>query len=90
MSKLNQKIYTENIFVLDYLIFFGLFGILLIIIYLANSIWKNKNNYFYFCLISFLLINLIKSDSLLYSSSLLLFIFIFNFYKIDTEVHNSK
>ena len=89
-TKYNSGLVLPHSSLLDYLIFFGLFGVLLIIIYLANSIWKNKNNYFYFCLISFLLINLIKSDSLLYSSSLLLFIFIFNFYKIDTEVHNSK
>ena len=89
-TKYNSGLVLPHSSLLDYLIFFGLFGILFIIIYLANSIWKNKNNYFYFCLISFLLINLIKSDSLLYSSSLLLFIFIFNFYKIDTEVHNSK
>ena len=89
-TKYNSGLVLPHSSLLDYLIFFGLFGILLIIIYLVNSIWKNKNNYFYFCLISFLLINLIKSDSLLYSSSLLLFIFIFNFYKIDTEVHNSK
>ena len=89
-TKYNSGLVLPHSSLLDYLIFFGLFGVSTIMAYITYSIWKNKNNYLYICLISFLVINLIKSDSLLYSSSLILFIFIFNFYKIDIEVNNSK
>ncbi len=89
-TKYNSGLVLPHSSFLDYLIFFGLFGVSTIMAYITYSIWKNKNNYLYICLISFLVINLIKSDSLLYSSSLILFIFIFNFYKIDIEVNNSK
>ena len=89
-TKYNSGLVLPHSSLLDYLIFFGLFGVFTIMAYITYSIWKNKNNYIYICLITFLVINLIKSDSLLYSSSLILFIFIFNFYKIDIEVNNSK
>ena len=88
-TKINSGLVLPHSSLLDYLIFYGVFGLSIIIALIFLTVWKNKNNYLYVPLVSFLILNLLKSDSLLYSSSLILFIFIFNFYKIDTEVSNS-
>lgn len=87
-TKINSGLVLPHSSFLDYLIFYGVFGLFTIITLVFLTVWKNKDNHLYVPLISFLILNLLKSDSLLYSPSLILFIFIFNFYKIETEVSN--
>ena len=87
-TKINSGLVLPHSSFLDYLIFYGVFGLFTIITLVFLTVWKNKDNHLYVPLISFLILNLLKSDSLLYSPSLILFILIFNFYKIETEVSN--
>ena len=65
--------------VLSYLLFFGLTGLILLITYLIFKIYKNKNilNKEKYFLVFFIIFNLIKSDSLNYLSSFVLYSFIF-------------
>lgn len=65
--------------VLSYLLFFGLTGLILLITYLIFKIYKNKNilNKERYFLVFFIIFNLIKSDSLNYLSSFVLYSFIF-------------
>ena len=64
--------------VLSYLLFFGLTGLILLITYLIFKIYKNKNilNKERYFLVFFIIFNLIKSDSLNYLSSFVLYSFI--------------
>ena len=66
---------------LDSLIFFGVFGVGLLLFLFYKFITKYKNNISIY-LIFYLLINLIKSDSLLYFSSFFLLLFTLNLIKI--------
>ena len=65
--------------VLSYLLFFGLIGLILLITYLIYKIYSNKNilNKEQYFLVFFIIFNLIKSDSLNYLSSFVLYSFIF-------------
>ena len=65
--------------VLSYLLFFGLTGLILLITYLIFKIYKNKNilNKEKYFLVFFIIFNLIKSDSLNYLNSFVLYSFIF-------------
>ena len=64
--------------VLSYLLFFGLIGLILLITYLIYKIYSNKNilNKEQYFLVFFIIFNLIKSDSLNYLSSFVLYSFI--------------
>lgn len=73
---------------LDFLIFYGVFGSLILITFFMYMIFKNRNNFIYVSIFSFLIINYIKSDSILYSSSFMLLLFFLNFYKLDPYEHN--
>ena len=66
---------------LSYILFFGIFGVLLCICFLCLIIYKNKN--FTSLLLIFLLINLLKSDSLLYIQNFYLFLLLINFVKYE-------
>lgn len=62
--------------ILDFLIFFGIFGMLVLVAFIIR--YLRKNNYFYGnLLILFLLINILKSDSILYLPSLSLVLLAF-------------
>tara|TARA_A100001015_G_C14983719_1_gene710603 strand:+ start:826 stop:1632 length:807 start_codon:yes stop_codon:yes gene_type:complete len=62
--------------ILDLLIFFGIFGMLVLIAFIFR--YLRKNNYFYGnLLILFLLVNILKSDSILYLPSLSLVLLAF-------------
>lgn len=68
---------------LSYILFFGIFGVLLSIYFLFFIIYKNKG--FTSLLLIFLLINLLKSDSLLYIQNLYLFLLLINFVKYENS-----
>lgn len=61
--------------VLSYLVFFGLIGVLGLLIYVIYKIIINKSiiNYFGYSLIIFIVLNIIKNDSMLYPSGLILY-----------------
>ncbi len=60
------------------LLFFGLFGLSIFLMYIIFRIFKNKRiNYNFFILNIFIFLNLVKSDSLLYLAPLLIYSVIF-------------
>ena len=63
---------------LSYLVYFGLVGVLLIISFFIYKFVINKSNLLYLVFMSFFLLNIIKSDSLLYINNFMMFIFILN------------
>jgi len=63
---------------LNLLVFFGILGIIGIFYYLIKFIYSNYKNYGVF-LVIFLTINFLKSDSILYLSSILLYIYSIKF-----------
>lgn len=85
-TKVNTGLVLPHSSVLNYLIFFGLFGIVFVIVFLIKTIRKNLSNDFFIYLLIFQLINLIKSDSILYLSNFILFLFILNIPKINKSL----
>jgi hypothetical protein len=88
-TKYNEGLVLPHSSLLDFMIFYGFFGVvLLLLLTISKSIEYRKNTLFIY-LWFFILINYLKSDSILYLSSFVLGIFIFNFYKynfIETEI----
>jgi hypothetical protein len=77
-SKSNIGLVLPHSSVFSFLIYFGLIGILTIFLGILVKLIRNKSNIFYLSLIFFYALNLLKSDSLLYLNSFLLFCFILN------------
>lgn len=71
---------------LSYILFFGVFGVFLIVCYLWLVIKKSKN--LISLLLVFVLINYLKSDSLLYIQNLYLFLLLINFVKYEVVKNN--
>ena len=84
-TKINTGLVLPHSSLLDYLVFYGFLGLICSSIFIFYKLYKNRNNYLYVCLLMFMMINLLKSDSLLYVSSFILFIFILNLSKIDIK-----
>jgi len=84
-TKVNTGLVLPHSSYLDFLIFYGLFGLLLTTFIILRILYINRKNYFHSILLIYLLINFIKSDSILYVASFTLFIFIIYLYKIDNE-----
>jgi len=77
-SKVNYGLILPHSSVLSLMIFFGLFGISAFLFLCSYKLISNRHNPYYLVLVFFFLINLLKSDSLLYINSFLLFIFVLN------------
>lgn len=88
-TKVNDGLVLPHSSFLDYLIFFGLLGTVFIFFYIAYLIYFNLNNKLFLYLVFFQLINLIKSDSLLYLNSFVLLIFVLNLTKLE-NLQNEK
>jgi len=65
-------LYLPHSSLLDILVFFGIIGFLLGIIFIINTLLYKSENGEYKYLLIFLLINILKSDSMLYINSLIL------------------
>ena len=90
-TKISDGLVLPHSSVLSYLVFVGLFGLTSFSMYYIYLLILNRNNFIYLFLNAFVVINLLKNDSLLYLNSFLLFVFIVNFYKFETyraEVDN--
>ena len=82
-TKYNDGLVLPHSSILVCLIFFGLFGLLIGITFLFRIIKKNYKNSVFTFLLAYFLINLLKSDSLLYLNSFVLFMFVLNYYKFE-------
>ena len=70
-----QALYLPHSSILDIVIFFGVFGLVILLGSIFYLIIKNYKFGLFNILSIFLLVNLLKSDSILYINSLLLFLF---------------
>ena len=77
--------------IFSYIVFFGAIPVSLFLIYIMYSIFKNAhfNNYKFFILL-YLLINYIKSDSLLYLSNFILFYYFVYFQEKNVLKRETK
>ena len=80
-TKINDGLVLPHSSLLDLLIFFGFIGLMSLFLFISIKVYKNKDDYFYLFLLLFLILNLLKSDSILYIPSYFLAIFCLNFYK---------
>ena len=81
-TKLNSGLVLPHSALLSYLVYFGLAGVLLIVSFFIYKFVINKSNILYLVFMSFFLLNIIKSDSLLYINNFMMFIFILNTEKL--------
>ena len=77
-SKANFGLILPHSSIFSYLIFFGILGLVVLIGLIFSKFYLNKNNTYFILLNVYFLINLLKSDSLLYLNSFLLFIMLLN------------
>ena len=82
-TKYNDGLVLPHSSILLCLIFFGLIGLLIGIGFLFKIIKNNYKNSVFTILLAYFLINLLKSDSLLYLNSFVLFMFTLNYYKYE-------
>ena len=87
-TKMNSGLVLPHSSFLNLLIFFGFFGVILVTCYLFQIIRNNYSNLLFTFLIFFLIINLLKSDSILYFSSLILFLFTINLKNLSTNKYD--
>ena len=80
-TKYNEGLVLPHSSLLDVLIFYGFVGVMLLILFIILKSIKHRKNTLFSYLWFFILINYIKSDSILYLSSFVLSIFIFNLYR---------
>lgn len=88
-TKNNTGLVLPHSSLLNYLLFFGFFGVVSILVFISRLLLKNRKNKFFIYLILFLIINLLKSDSLLYMNSLLLLLFTINLASIKKYYHET-
>ena len=79
-TKYNYGLFLPHSSLFNYLIFFGLFGVLLMLFFVYKNISKSRTEYLWIYFTIFLFLNFIKSDSLLYLPNVILTITIINFY----------
>ena len=70
-----EALFLPHSSILDILIFFGFFGLFITVGSILYLIMKNYNLGIFKILTIFMLVNLLKSDSILYINSLLFFLF---------------
>ena len=87
-TKMNSGLVLPHSSFLNLLIFFGFFGVTLVTYYLFQIIRNNYSNLLFTFLIFFLIINLLKSDSILYFPSLILFLFTINLKNLPTKKYD--
>ena len=75
---------------LSYLLFFGVIGLLLLLLILGRFLFLNKDNFFGILLLMYFLINFIKSDSLIYFPNFVLFFVIVHLIKFKKFTEVSK
>lgn len=80
-TKYNEGLVLPHSSLLDILIFYGFFGVMLLSLFIISKSFQHRKNTLFAYLWFFILINYIKSDSILYLSSFVLSIFIFNLYR---------
>lgn len=84
-TKINSGLVLPHSAILSYLIYFGIVGVLIITSFIIYKLVINRSNSLYLIFISFFILNIIKSDSLLYISNFMLFIFVLNLTNLENS-----
>tara|TARA_B100001564_G_scaffold125065_1_gene104393 strand:+ start:27 stop:440 length:414 start_codon:yes stop_codon:yes gene_type:complete len=82
-TKYNYGLFLPHSSIFNYLIFFGFFGLILIISMIFFKFKKENVGILTKLLVIFFFLNFIKSDSLLYLPNVMLFVLILNFRKFE-------
>ena len=77
-TKANDGLVLPHSSLFSMMIFFGIIGVLIFLFWCFFKLILNRHNSYYLILVFYFLTNLLKSDSLLYLNSFLLFLFILN------------
>ena len=85
-TKFNDGLVLPHSSLLDILIFYGLVGVAIILLFISIFTIKNVGNSIFIYPWIFILINYLKSDSLLYLSSFTLALFIINLYDYEPAI----
>lgn len=84
-SKVNNGLVLPHSSLLSYIVFIGLFGLILFFIFLFYQFRKNSADIDAYLIIFFFFINILKSDALLYISNFIFMLLIINLYKYNHE-----
>ena len=83
-----SSLFLPHSSIMDLLIFFGCFGVLIFLFFnLYLYFIKNKNSIYKY-LIFFIMLNILKSDSLLYINSVLLLVLVYGLSNINKEIYD--
>lgn len=82
-TKFNYGLFLPHSSILNYLLFFGIFGLLILSIFIYNKILDGGINLSHKFLILYFLLNFIKSDSLFYLPNLILFVIVLHSMNIN-------
>jgi len=83
-----SSLFLPHSSIMDLLIFFGCFGVLIFLFFnLYLYFIKNKNSIYKY-LIFFIMLNILKSDSLLYINSVLLLVLVYGLSNINKEIND--
>lgn len=89
-TKMNSGLVLPHSGLLSYLVYIGAIGILYFIFYITIKLYKNRENYLYLAYLMFFLVNILKSDSLLYINNFILFTFILHSDQLDFKLSKNK
>ncbi len=91
VTKFNDGLVIPHSSLLNYLIFFGIIGVILILVFIMRVLIDNKNHLYKNYLVIYLVINALKSDALLYFQNLvLLIIILFAYFRNKKEEINLR
>ena len=83
-----SSLFLPHSSIMDLLIFFGCFGVLIFLFFnLYLYFIKNKNSIYKY-LIFYIMLNILKSDSLLYINSVLLIVLVYGLSNINKEIND--
>ena len=74
VTKFNDGLVIPHSSLLNYLIFFGIIGVVLLLVFIMRILIDNKNHIYKNYLVIYLVINALKSDALLYFQNLVLLV----------------
>lgn len=77
----NSGLVLPHSSILNYLIFSGVLGLLIIILLTLKILYNNQANFEVYILVGFLFLNILKSDGLLYLPNIILFVFVTHIYR---------
>ena len=89
-TKYNYGLFLPHSSIFNYLIFFGFFGLILIISMIFFKFKKENVSTLTKLLVIFFFLNFIKSDSLLYLPNVMLFVLSLNFHKFEDRGNHQQ